>query len=310
MALPDSIVRADIEAAIREGYSGEFLNAANGSSAVLQAVPTKLLSNKVTKFSTRTERPTAGWVTDTDNTAVKPKSKIKWSYNTATAEEIAVIIPVHEDTIADADEDVLASITAEGGAALGRVLDATVLYDTNKPATWTSPGFLASATAASQLYTVNDAAGADDLYGAHLDAAGKAADKGIMVSRGIAAPSLRWNLANLRDADGRLLVGGQTLPFNMTYADNGEFDSDQAISFLLDPNHVRIGIRKQLEVKFSDQAFLTNGGDATNGFSLWERDMVALRFVMRVAYVQDTGLTSTGDPAAPIAAVVPAPAAA
>lgn len=303
MALPDSIVRADIEAAIREGYSGEFLNAANGSSAILQAVPTKILSNKVAKFSTRTERPVAGWVTDTDNSAVKPKSKITWSYVTATAEEIAVIIPVHEDTIADADENVLAAITAEGGAAIGRVIDEAVLYGTNKPASWTSPDFLASATAASQLYTVASTAGGEDLYGVHLTAAGDLADKGVMVSRAIAAPSLKWELANLRDADGRLLVGGQSLPFNTTYSDNGVFDTDQAISFLVDPNHIRFGIRKSLEVKFSDQAYLT--GTGTDGYSLWERDMVALRFVMRVAYVQDTGLTSMGVPASPIAAVVP-----
>ncbi len=302
MALPDSIVRADIEAAIREGYSGEFLKSAKGTSAVLQAVPTKIMSNKTVKFSTRSERPVAGWVGDTDNSGIKPKSKIEWSYVTATAEEVAVIIPVHEDTIADADEDVLAEITAEGGAALGRVIDETVLYGTNKPVSWTSLDFLASATAASQLYTVDDEAGADDLYGAHLQAAGALANKGVIASRAIGAPSLRWELANLRNTDGALLVGGQNLPFQTVYADNGVFDTDEAISFLLDPNHVRIGIRKSLEVKFSDQAYLT--GTEGNGFSLWERDMVALRFVMRVAYVQDTGLTSTGVAAAPIAAVV------
>lgn len=302
MALPDSIVRADIEAAIREGYSGEFLKSAKGSSAVLQAVPTKTMSNKTVKFSTRSERPTAGWVGDTDNTAVKPKSKIEWSYVTATAEEVAVIIPVHEDTIADADENVLAEITAEGGAALGRVIDLAVLYGTNKPVSWTSPAWLPSATSASQVYTVDSEAGADDLYGSHLIAAGALADKGVMATRVVASPSLRWNLANLRDGDGRLLVGGQNLPFDTTYSDNGTFDSDEAISFLIDPNHVRIGIRKQLEVKFSDQAYLT--GTEGDGFSLWERDMVALRFVLRVAYVQDTGLTSTGDAAAPIAALV------
>ncbi len=303
MALPDSIVRADIEAAIREGYSGEFLNAANGSSAVLQAVPTKTLSNKVTKFSTRAERPVAGWVSDIDNTGVKPKSKIEWSYVTATAEELAVIIPVHEDTIADADENVLASITAEGGAALGRKLDEAVLFGIDKPASWTVNDFLAAATAADQTYEVDDTAGASDLYGVHLTAAGDLADKGVMVSRVIASPSLRWKLANLRDGDGRLLVGGQNLPFNTTYSDNGTFDNDEAISFLFDPAHVRIGIRKTLEVKFSDQAYLT--GTGTDGYSLWERDMVALRFVARFAYVLDNGLTSMGVAASPIAAIIP-----
>ena len=301
MALPDSIVRADIEAAIREGYSGEFLKSAKGTSAVLQAVPTQTMSNKTVKFSTRTERPTAGWVGDTDNTGIKPKSSIRWSYVSATAEEVAVIIPVHEDTIADADEDVLAEITAEGGAALGRVIDDAVLYGINKPVSWTSPDFLTSATNAGQLYPVDVNAGATDLYGAHLAAAGALADKGVIVQRAIAAPSLRWELANLRDGDGGLLVGGQQLPFQTTYADNGVFDKDEALSFLIDQNHVRLGIRKQLEVKFSDQAYLT--GTNGDGFSLWERDMVALRFVMRVAYVQNTGLTAAGVAASPIAAV-------
>jgi hypothetical protein len=58
-----------------------------------------------------------------------------------TAEEIAVIIPIHENTIDDATVGVLDEITKEGGAAIGRKLDAAVLFGTTSPPRGRPPTF-------------------------------------------------------------------------------------------------------------------------------------------------------------------------
>src|SRR5690606_5276428 len=113
--------------------------------------------------------PEAEWVSDTDNTGVKPTAQVTWANKTLVAEEVAVIIPVHENTIDDATEDILAQIAELGGQALGKKLDQAVFFGTDKPVSWTSLDLHAAAVAASQtVAAVDGAANTSDIYGAIL----------------------------------------------------------------------------------------------------------------------------------------------
>jgi hypothetical protein len=71
---------------------------------------------------------------------------------------------------------------------------------------------------------------------------------------------------------------------------------------VVDPSKVRIGVRQDITVKFLDQATITGVGN------LAEKDMVALRFKARFAYVLGSGATSEGVSKTPVAAVLPAAA--
>ena len=119
----------------------------------------------------------------------------------------------------------------------------------------------------------------------------------------MAKRSLSFNLANLRGTDGHpILNGGNIGQFDTTYSRNGGWDADEAVAFVVDPARVRIGVRQDVTVKFLDQATIGSGEDQIN---LAERDMVALRFKARYAYVLGTGATPQGENKVPVAAVTP-----
>ncbi|HEY4268309.1 MAG TPA: phage major capsid protein, partial [Galbitalea sp.] len=290
------ITRAEVASLIAEEYAGTVFDGATEGSAALQAFPHYNMGTKTTNIPVLATLPEAAWVTDVDNSGVKSTAQVTWADKTLVAEEIAVIIPIHENTLDDATEDVLAQIAAQGGQAIGKALDQAVFFGTNKPVSWTSSDLLAAAVAASQTYTVNPTAGADDLYGSINQASEGLDDAGFDPMSLIARGGLRFKLSNLRGSDGHLLLNGASFNgLDTTWVRNGSWDSDSATAFVVDPAKVRIGVRQDITVKFLDQATITGVGN------LAEKDMVALRFKARFAYVLGSGATSEGASKVPVA---------
>lgn len=311
------ISRDDVATLIQEEYSDVLLQTAAVSSAALSAFNTVPLGTKVTNAPVLTTLPDAYWVSEsaTDAAGAKPTSKAVWGNKQFVVEEIAVIIPMHEDAIADATEDMLTGVSRLGGQAIGKTLDEAVLFGVNKPATWTSADLLAAATAAGAVFQVNATSGADDLAGSIYQAAAAVDDSGANPSTILSANGLRFRLANLRASDGTRIfssVGGpdgaitnQIAGLDATFVKNGAWDGSKATALVTDSARVLIGVRQDITVKFLDQATI---GTGANQINLAERDMVALRFKARYAYVLGNTITPMGTPALPVAAVTPAAA--
>jgi HK97 family phage major capsid protein len=224
-----------------------------------------------------------------------------WKDQTLVAEEIAVIIPVHENVLDDASVALLDEISALGGQAIGKKLDQAVLFAIEKPASWTSPALIESATPDGIFTVVDGAANVDDLWGAIAQAAGYVADNGADPTALVLQNALRWQLANLRDADGRPVFSeSQLAGFTTLFNKNGAWDPTMALAFVVDPSLGRIGVRQDITVKFLDQA-------TVGGINLAERDMVALRLKARFAYVLADAISSAGTPIEPVAAVAATP---
>jgi HK97 family phage major capsid protein len=290
------INRSDVSTLIEEAYSHVFLEAAVAGSAALTALPNVNMGTKTTHLPVLATLPQAGWVTEGD---AKPTSEIRWKDLTMVAEEIAVIIPVHENVIDDATVPILTDIARLGGQAIGKKLDEAVLWGRQKPASWTSAALYPAAVAAGQTnaYTAG-AANADDLVGATMAVAKSLAIAGQNPDTVITSLALSWDLANIRDGNGAPIFNGSTLSgFNTTVSKNGGWDPSLAQLLVVDSSRVRIGVRQDITVKFLDQA-------TVDGINLAERDMVALRFKARYAYVLSSGATNfTGAPV-PVGAVI------
>lgn len=299
------ITRTEVASLIAEAYPGTVIESATAASSALTAFPTYNMGTKTTNIPVLATLPEADWVSDTDNTGVKPTSQVTWANKTLIAEEVAVIIPIHENTLDDATEDILEQIAQQGGQAIGKKLDQAVFFGNDKPVSWSSLDLLAAAAGANQDFEVNASTGLDDLYGSILQAAAVLGDEGFDPTALIARNSLRFKLRNLREnsSGAPILVDGVVSEFDTTWNKNGAWDSDEAYAFIVDPSRVRIGVRQDVTVKFLDQATI---GSGENQINLAERDMVALRFKARFAYVLGTGATSVGASKVPVASVVPA----
>jgi HK97 family phage major capsid protein len=304
------ISRADVATLIQEEYSSTFLDSAEVGSAVLAAFGSIPLGTKITNAPVLTTLPAAGWVSEsaTDAAGVKPNSEAAWGNKRFVVEEIAVIIPIHEDVLEDMTEDGLAELTKLGGTAIGKVLDQAVIFGTNKPATWTDLALLPAATAAGNIFQISATPGEDDLAGSIFQAAGAVADSGADPTTILTASGLRFRLANLRASDGtpilQLVDGGQNIAgLEAQFVKNGAWNAASATAIVADKSRVKIGVRSDIQVKFLDQATLGTGATAIN---LAERDMVALRFKARYAYALGNTITGSGAAAEPVAAVTPA----
>lgn len=301
------ISRSDVATLIQEAYADTLLAAATEGSTALQAFQTVPMGTKTTHLPVLATLPTAGWVSEsaTDAAGVKPNSEATWQDRTLIAEEIAVIIPVHENVIEDASTAILTQLSQLGGQAIGKTLDQAVFFGTNKPASWVSPALLPAAVAASQVQAVVDgAANESDLVGAVNKVSEKVATAGWAPDTLISGLALRYQVANLRDAQGQPIFRDESFSGYRTFFNrNGAWAPASASAIIVDSNRVKIGVRQDITVKFLDQATLGTGASAIN---LAERDMVALRFKARYAYVLGDSATSVGDgPNTPVGAVTP-----
>ena len=297
------ISRSEVATLIQEAYAMDVLNSATEASTVLSAFPTINMGTKLSHLPVLATLPEAGWVSEsaTEAGGVKPQSQVTWADRTLVAEEIAVIIPVHENVIDDATTALLTEIASLGGQAIGKKLDQAVLFGVDKPASWVSDDLLAAALDANQDVTVVDGdANENDIVGSVNQVSEKIAEAGYAPDTLISSLAMRYKVANLRAADGQLVFRDESFAgFRTFFNRNGAWDADSAVAFVADSSRVRIGVRQDITVKFLDQATVGN-------INLAERDMVALRLKARFAYVLGTGATPRGADKTPIGLVAPA----
>jgi HK97 family phage major capsid protein len=288
------ISRADALALLARQDINEIIKPDTAQSAALAAFRSIRMSAGVARMPVLSALPTAGFVTDnTSNeaTGVKPTSKVSWTNKELIAEEIAVIVPVHENTLADSNFDIWGEVRPLVAQEFGRVLDAAVFFGVNKPATWTDPALVPGAIAAGNYQVLGHGDGERfDLAADFNEAFGIVEDDEFDVNSAFTGRFLRRSLRGLRDDDGQpiyldaLRSDGSTASIygqDLRYLTNGGWDRSAAEALVGDSSKVVLGIREDVQVKMLDQATL---GTGANQINLAERDMVALRFKFRVAF--------------------------
>jgi HK97 family phage major capsid protein len=284
------ITKADALALLARQDINEIIKPETQASAALAAFRTVRMSAGTVRQPVLSAIPTAGWVTDNDSveaTGVKPTSKVSWTNKDLIAEEMAVIVPVHENTLADSNFDIWGEVRPLVSQEFGRILDAAVFFGTNKPATWLDPALIPGAIAAGN--STAEGTGID-LAEDFNEAFGLVEDDEFDVNSAFTGRFLRRSLRGLRDSNNdpiyldALRSDGSTASIygqDLRYIKNGGWDRDTAIALVGDSSKVVIGIREDVQVKLLDQATIGTGATAIN---LAERDMVALRFKFRVAF--------------------------
>lgn len=314
------ITRSDVATLIQQAYSNDFLAHVTHTSAVLSAFPTKSLGTKTTNLPVLATKPHAGWVAEsaTDASGTKPVAKVTWANKTLVVEELAVIIPVHENVIDDATTDVVAEITKTGAEAIAYALDAAVIFGLGKPLSWVSKDLITSGRDAGQIQGPTGNA-EHDLAGSFLKAAESLSelyDPSVVLARS----GLKFRLANLRATTGEPIfmssmssdpsmadqIYGMTTHWVHGTVDDGAggdtlvWDPGHADAIVVDRSRVIIGVRQDINVKYLDQAVVA-------GVSLAEKDMVALRFKARFAYClgDNVAYGTTVQTNSPVAIITP-----
>jgi HK97 family phage major capsid protein len=291
------ISRTDASALMPTDTSREIIKAVVTSNPVLK------LAKKLPNLSsaTRTMPVTSALATAyfvNGDTGLKQTTSMDWTGIMITAEELAVIVPIPEAVLADADYDIWGEIEPALIEAFDLAIAQAIFYGTNIPATWTTAlgaaGLLARCTAAGHI--VSNAL-FTDTYEAIMGEAADGTDgllmrveaDGYLVNGHIASMPMRGRLRNVRDANGNPI-------FVRSMQEAGKYELDgspiyfptdgsvvDASSWMFSGawNQLVYAFREDITYKLLTEAVIQ---DAAGNilYNLAQQDMVALRAVMRL----------------------------
>jgi hypothetical protein len=141
-----------------EEVSTEMMRKAVSESAVLQMFRRVPVGRAQTRFPVLSVLPVSYWVGG--DTGLKQTSEINWTNKFLNIEEIAVIVPIPDNVVADVDVNIWGRARCRTCVeAFGRTLDSAVFFGTNAPGSF--PTYMSAAgdlASASNTVTGNAAA--------------------------------------------------------------------------------------------------------------------------------------------------------
>lgn len=280
--------RTDLSGLIPEPVTREIIQGVTEGSAVLQMG--RRLPNMTSKTQTMNVLdmlPTAYFVNG--DTGMKQTTKMKWDKKKIYAEEIAVIVPIPEAVLDDADYDIWGEVRPRLVEAFGKVIDSAILFGTNKPTSWRDSVLdtckKAGSVVAATPYIYDDIMAEGGVIA-------KVEESGYLVNGIMSAIQMRAKLRGLKDLNGVPLfktdMQGAT-PYAldgspMYFPRNGAFDTTKALMFAGDWTELVYSIRQDITFKIFDQGVVQDPSDNSIVYNLMQNDMVALRAVMRLGW--------------------------
>lgn len=289
------IDRTALSGLIPEPVTREIMQGAIAESAVLR------MGRRLANMSSKTQTinvldalPTAYFVNgeatgDGNSDAFKQTTNMAWDKKKIYAEEIAVIVPIPEAALEDANYDIWGEVKPRLNEAFGKVIDSAILFGVNKPTTWRD-GVVPSAIAAGNNVTVGndvyaDIMGEDGLISlVELD--------GFNPNGVMSAVKMRGKLRGLVDTTGQPLfksdMQGNTRyaldGMEMYFPMNGAFDPTAAQMIVGDWSQLVYSIRQDMTFKIFTEGVIQDPTTKAITYNLMQNDMVALRAVMRLGW--------------------------
>ena len=288
--MPTSIIsREQAEALIREQVVPEIFQKAPEQS-VFMGLAKKLpnMTSKQTRIRVLDLLPVAYWVHG--DTGMKQTTEQAWDNVFLTAAELAVIVPIPEAVLDDAEFDIMGEVTPRVIEAIGKRVDEAVIFDKGRPAEW-GAGIITRARQAGNNVTGSGT----DLYAALLAEGGvfsKVEEYGYAVSGVVASMGMRAKLRGLRDDNGQPIYntnmqGATSYALDgapMYYPANGSFDKTMAQLVAGDFSQAVYAIRQDITVKILDQGVIQDPNTKEIVYNLAQQDMIALRVVFRLGW--------------------------
>lgn len=282
------ISREEAEALIREQVVPEIFQKAPAQSTFM-GLARKLpnMTSKQTRIRVLDLLPVAYWVNG--DTGYKQTTEQAWDNVFLTAAELAVIVPIPEAVLDDAEFDIMGEVTPRVVEAIGKRVDEAVIFDKNRPVEWDA-GIIVRARQAG-----NNVTNTNDLYATLLCDGGvfsKVEECGYAVNGVIASRGMRAKLRGLRDDNGQPIYntnmqGSTNYALDgapMYFPANGSFDKSMAQLVAGDFSQAVFAIRQDITVKILDQGVIQDPSTKAIIYNLAQQDMIALRVVFRMGW--------------------------
>lgn len=264
--------------------SSEIIKEMPKSSAVMQLARRRPMSTKSSRQPVLSVLPQAYFVNG--DTGLKQTTSQDWKNLVLVAEELAVIVPIPENYLDDAQIPIWDEVRPEIAAAFGRKIDLATLFGVDKPSTW-GPSIVESATDAGNVVVEGDGLDLADDVAALGELMAK---KGAGLNGFAVQPGFSWRLVRLRDANGTPIytppsqAGPGTL-YGQRAAEitNGGWLIDAATLIGGDWSKAIIGLRADIRFKLFTEGVISDD-DGKVILNLMQQDSVALRATMRLGW--------------------------
>lgn len=216
----------------------------------------------------------------------KKTTKVSWKNKYIYPEEIAVIVPIPEDVIADSGYPIWPEVRKAVIDAIRVRIDESIFF-ANAPFTWPDP-IITGATAAGNVVAFGTEIDfADDV--SNLMAVVEA--DGYDVTGFLSDVTMKHRLRTMRDTAGRPLLMQSMAQGTMdmlhgvgiSYMKNGVFNTGSAVMIAGDFQQAVYSWRQDLTFKLLDQAVIQDEQGAIL-YNLAQQDMVAMRVVCRLGW--------------------------
>jgi HK97 family phage major capsid protein len=284
--------RTDASALIPEEVSNEMLGKATEQSAALSLFRRVPVGRAQVRFPVLSALPVAYFVGG--DTGLKQTTEVAWANKFLNIEEIATIMPVPDNVLADVDANIWDEAMPLLTEAFGRTLDAAIFFGTNAPSSWPSD-VTTAATAAGNSVTEAATAAQGGFFGDLDNLYEKVEADGYEIDGWVASTAAKSRLRKARDTQGRKLDETRTSGDLMTidglpvaYAMKGLFPAGGGAGtntrlFGGDWSNFVLGVRQDITMKILDQAVIQDNTGAIM-FNLAQQDMTAVRLTFRVGW--------------------------
>ena len=299
--MANMITKSDASALIPEQVFEEIFKEAQKYSKVLQLfrrLP-NMTSDKM-RLKVVDSLPVAYWVNESTKNGRKETTKMAWENVYLTAEELAVIVPIKDNVLNDADVDIWEQVKPELVKAIAKKIDQAVLFGTDAPASFGN-GIIPDIIAKSKSVTETG-----HLYSDINDVMTAVEESGYEVTGLLGGVGLKGKFRMMTDTTGQPLNTTEIGSLNRAFVDNGAWDKSKATLIAGDFNEAVYSIRQDVTFDVFREGVIQNP-DGSIAYNLMQEDMSAIRVTFRFGTAVPNPVTSLDgtETRYPFAALVP-----
>ena len=273
------ITRSDVDAVIETQVAEEIFQGVTKESKALsmfRRLPN--MSSDKTKLRVLDSLPIAYFVDETTNNGRKNITKQAWANKYINAAELAVIVPIKENLLNDADIDIWAQIRPRIVEAFAKKIDNAMFFGVDKPTDWRK-GLVPSIVDAGA--EVNETG---RLYSDINDVMTKVEESGYNVNGILGGVGLKGKFRMMTDTTGQPLNTTEIGSVARYFMDNGVWDKNTSTLVAGDFSQAVYAIRQDVTYKVLTEAVIQDPSDGSILYNLAQDDMVALRVTMRLGW--------------------------
>lgn len=292
MAYNNLTSRTDASALMPEEVSNSMLGRVRQASAALSRFRSVPVGRAQVRFPILSALPVAYWVTG--DTGLKQTTEVDWNNKFLNVEEVAALVPIPDNVVADAEVNVWDEVMPDMVEAVGRTIDSAIFFGANAPGSFPA-NIATAATSATNSVTEGATAAQGGFFGDIDNVIGTVETDGFDVDGFVASRSARGRFRSSRNTlgdrqDANRLAGGlddlDGLP--ITYPMRGLWPAVGAAGtnirlFAGDWSQFVIGLRQDVTFDFSNEAILQDNTGAII-YNSFQQDLTIMRVKIRLGW--------------------------